>query len=88
MRLFARVCSMREKLVWIQLIDSNYHWRRIGFISIPPHINLPVTLDVVEIEYQYANQDNSLVNPVYIKRREAITESRCKLNQLVYTKEA
>lgn len=56
----------------------------VGNVTIPPNHDVPVTGDIIEVEYLYAYEGGSLYQPVYRGKRRDQEISDCTINQLKY----
>lgn len=82
MRIFARVGSIgKDRKVLIQLRDDRYNWKRVCYLDIPHGRKIPITLDVVEIEFTKVLNDITVVDPVYLGIS-LEPESVCTISQI------
>lgn len=60
----------------------------VGNVTIPPNHDIPVSGDIVEIEYLYAHEGGSLYQPIYRGKRRDQEISDCFIGQLKFKPEA
>lgn len=60
----------------------------VGNVTIPPNHDIPVSGDIVEVEYLYAYEGGSLFQPVYRGKRQDQEISACLIGQLKYKPES
>ena len=59
----------------------------VGNVTIPPNHELPVTGDIIEVEYLYAFKGGCLFQPVYRGKRTDLEREACVIDQLKYKPE-
>jgi bifunctional non-homologous end joining protein LigD len=56
----------------------------IGNVTIPPNLDIPQVGDIVEVRYLYAFPGGSLIQPVYLGKRNDLDQSACAIDQLKF----
>lgn len=84
-----------RRSVQIGLLELNIHpnatvnqMTPVGNVTIPPNHDVPVSGDIVEVEYLYAYEGGSLYQPVYRGKRRDQEISACHIGQLKFKPEA
>jgi bifunctional non-homologous end joining protein LigD len=75
--------SATKRSVSLELRDGK-DWVGVGNCTIPPNHQIPEAGDMVEIKYLYAYKGGSLYQPIYLGKRDDVTEADCLMTQLKY----
>jgi bifunctional non-homologous end joining protein LigD len=77
----------QRRSVEIRLLDDE-GWHVAGNVTIPANHTIPKVGDVVEVQYLYAHrQSGVLYQPVYLGKRDDVSQEECLRSQLKYKPE-
>ena len=77
----------QRRSVEIRLLD-NEGWQIAGNVTIPANHSIPKTGEVVEVQYLYAHRESGvLYQPVYLGKRDDVSQEDCLRSQLKYKPE-
>lgn len=73
-----------KRSVNIEILNDQSQWIDLGKVTIPANAQIPEAHTLIEVRYLYAYHNGALAQPNYIMVRDDLSDSDCKISQLIY----